>query len=105
MSVVEFVRGSTWDFAGLLSDVDGPIDLTGATVISQIRDPNGVLIDTLEGAVEDAANGVLSTYRAAAATAGWKLGTAETDVRVILASGVVIQTTKVSFEIVRGVSE
>lgn len=74
-----------------------PLDLTGYTVTSQVRSPQGALVDGLDVVIVDAPAGELTLGVTAAATAAWPLGKLVCDLRLDLAGDVVHSET---FEVI-----
>lgn len=94
MPSLRLKRGDTVLLAFEAKADDGtPQNLTGYTVTSQVRSPQGTLIDALAVTLVDAVAGELTLGATAAATAGWPVGKLLCDLRLALDDDVVHSET------------
>lgn len=78
---VTIKQGASFSFTGTATDGAQPVDLTGYTLKSQVRDRNGTLVDTLGVTINNAVAGVF-TVTATTGTLLYPIGTMELDIRL-----------------------
>lgn len=94
----QFVKGSTFQFAGSFQLDGAPYDLTGWTPSAAIHDATGeVLISNLTASWIDATQGVLQLT--APSTSNWPPGKARIDVSIQAPSGSIYRSTPDYFRI------
>ena len=99
----EFRRGDTFSWSGeaTLRDQDGkPMDMTGATGESQLRQPDGTKIADLSVQYGDGSINI----RYFGDTSAWPLCKAQMDVKFTMPDGSKTSTNKTTIEIVDGVT-
>lgn len=93
LPAIEFVRGDTKIFEVTLQDkiLQTPVDITGATVTSQIRDgaDGATALATATGSLVDATNGVFRVTYSAASTAALSVGNFKFDIQIEFADGTI----------------
>ena len=89
---VAIKQGATFGFTGVATDGINPMDLTGYTLKSQVRDRDGVLVDTLSTTVDSAIAGTF-TVVASTGTLAYPLGTLELDIRLTHSTAVEFSET------------
>lgn len=79
-------RGATLQFDAALTNSDGPIDLTGWAITSQVRTPAGALIGDVAATVLDQSTH-RGQYRLHASTAAWPPGMYAWDIAYAYSDG------------------
>lgn len=102
MLTIEHKVGATLVFGGLVASSGTPVDLTGYTLTSQFRTPNGTLEGTASLSLADQGTspGVFTATVATTTTEEWVVGTTVLfDVRLESSTGVVTHTTTVAVRV------
>ncbi|WP_282130135.1 hypothetical protein [Roseobacter litoralis] len=74
--MVEFYRGDSLAIRLSFIAAGSPVDITGITITSQLRDARGALISDLDVTIKDAAAGVVVVGLGSSETADFPLGSA-----------------------------
>lgn len=91
MQTIVIKAGESYSQAGAATtDGTTPIDLTGYTATSQVRDTAGTLVGEFVVAIDAGADGTFLYSAAAAVNATWTVGTHLSDIRLVGPSGNVI---------------
>lgn len=99
MKSIQFKRGDTFERNCQLTENGTPIDITGWSIKSQIRDSSGVLIDDLDTSITDVATGLYKLSKPAASTALWEPGGHLFDIEFTTSAGSVMSTETVRINI------
>lgn len=103
---LDIKRGDTYVVTVTATEDDGttPIDLTGWTIRSQIRDAEDVLVAQLRVTVTNAAAGQFTLDQATPDTTGWPVGTCSQDIEYTDPSGRVISTGTFSVRVAKDIT-
>lgn len=99
MITIKFKRGDTFLRNCQISENGVPIDITGWTIRSQIRDKSGVLVDNLVTSITNAATGSYTINKSAVSTASWIVGDHFMDIEFTTSAGSVMSTETVRIKI------
>lgn len=99
MITIKFKRGDTFLRNCQISENGVPIDITGWTIRSQIRDSSSVLIDNLVTEITNAVTGSYKISKLAASTASWSVGSHFMDIEFTTSAGSVMSTETVRINI------
>jgi hypothetical protein len=88
MSTVTRVRGDDWSIAGTITAGGAAVNLTGATITSQIRSSanSATIVETFTATVNNAAAGTLTLSLTDAETALIEAGNYVYDIQVVISS-------------------
>lgn len=103
MQKIHHKRGDTFFIANRLTQDNAPIDLTGWTVRSQVRDGD-TLVQSLTYAVAVAADGQYTLTAPAASTASWPVKTLLCDIEYTSPGGTVTSTETFQIVVIRDVT-
>jgi hypothetical protein len=95
-------RGDTFYKTNVVSDDNGPVNIAGWTITSQLRDPADVKIADCVVAITDAAAGAYSLT--VANTTAWPLGALFWDIQYIDGSGVIFSTETIQVVILMDIT-
>lgn len=104
MNTIEIKQGDTLDLACRLQTGGEAVDITGWSIASQVRDPQGQLLHTFAPEITDAAAGAYRLLASAAQTVVWPPGGLSMDIRYTNASGHVMSTQAIALQVQRAVT-
>ena len=98
-----FKRGNTFRIPFQIKDSAGlPVDITGWTIESQLRDSGDTTIQNFTATITDAVNGWAEVTATAVQTAGWVLGYHLMDIKTTDANGDVGSTIDIQVLVEEG---
>lgn len=99
MNTLSIKRGETLDLACTYVQGGEPINITGWTIDSWVRDPAGTVVHRFVSEITDAEHGAYRMRADAAQTASWPLGGLSMDIRYTDAGGGVVYSPTLSLQV------
>ena len=103
MANITHKRGDTLEWVVSLTQNNSPVNISGWTITSQIRQDT-TLIANLTVTVTDAVNGEFNLSATSAQTAGWALGSHSVDIEFISLGGFVVSSQTFTLQLVRDIT-
>jgi hypothetical protein len=103
MANITHKRGDTLEWVVSLTQNNSPVDISGWTITSQVRQDT-TLVASLTVTVVNAANGEFNLSATPVQTAGWALGSHSVDIEFINPSGFVVSSQTFVLQLVRDIT-